>query len=77
MLDQKFGWAEPVFDAKNGPVGPTLVNQNWSGRIDFYPGPIFSLHSYLLWGDLMIVWQWNQKYHESCFNARKQSYLVR
>jgi len=40
-----FSQAGPVLDAKTGPAGPNYVNQNWSGRIEFCPGPILALQS--------------------------------
>ena len=38
-----FGWVGPVLASKTSPAGPNYVDQTWSGRTDFFPGPIFSL----------------------------------
>ena len=32
----------------NSPAGPNYVDQTWSGRTDFFPGPIFSLQSLIV-----------------------------
>ena len=36
-----FGWVGPVLASKTSPAGPNYVDQTWSGRTDFFPGPIF------------------------------------
>ena len=38
-----FGWVGLVLASKTSPTGPNYVDQTWSGRTDFFPGPIFSL----------------------------------
>ena len=38
-----FGWVGPVLASKTSPAGPNYVDQTWSGRTDFFSGPIFSL----------------------------------
>ena len=40
-----FGWVGPVLASKTSPAGPNYVDQTWSGRTDFFPGPIFSLQA--------------------------------
>jgi len=57
MLDQKFGWARPVFDAKNDQFWSTKTGP--AGSI-FVLDQFFLLQSHLFWGDFVNVWQWNQ-----------------
>ena len=40
-----FGWVGPVLASKTSPARPNYVDQTWSGRTDFFPGPIFSLQA--------------------------------
>ena len=55
-----FGWVGPVLASKTSPAGPNYVDQTWSGRTDFFPGPIFSLQTiYVLIGPFMLWHKWS------------------